>query len=187
MLISSDVNVIANIIAQGGLVAYPTEAVFGLGCDPHNQATVQRLLGIKQRPVEKGLIVIAAQRSQLTHYIVPPDRALEVQLAQTWPGATTWLIEASQSVPVWIRGSHSTIAVRVSAHPACQQLCLATQSALVSTSANPASYEPARTIATLCDYFSDTDIDAIFDAPLGQSLQPTEIRDSRSNRIIRPS
>lgn len=187
MLISSDVNVIADIIRQGGLIAYPTEAVFGLGCDPRNQAAVQRLLFIKQRSIEKGLIVIAAQHSQLSDYIVLPDRALAVQLAQTWPGATTWLIEASQSAPVWIRGSHSTIAVRVSAHPACQQLCLATQSALVSTSANPTSYEPARTIATLCDYFSDTDIDAIFDAPLGQSLQPTEIRDSRSNRIIRQS
>ena len=187
MLISSDVNVIANIIRQGGVVAYPTEAVFGLGCDPQNQAAVQRLLRIKQRPVEKGLIVIAAQRSQLTDYIIPPDRVLEAQLAQTWPGATTWLIEANKSVPVWIRGSHRTIAVRISAHPACQQLCLASQSALVSTSANPTSNEPARTIETLCDYFSDTDIDAIFDACLGQSLQPTEIRDSRNNQLIRSS
>jgi L-threonylcarbamoyladenylate synthase len=190
MLITSEVTQIAAIIAQGGIVAYPTEAVFGLGCDPNNQAAVQRLLTLKQRPIEKGLIIIAANLAQLTDYILPLDAKLDAQLAKTWPGAVTWLLPASRATPCWITGQHSSIAVRVSAHDACQQLCQVYGKAIVSTSANPSECMPARSISAVQAYFNkgtNDRVDAIFDAPLGEYSQPTEIRDALTQQLIRCS
>lgn len=184
MLISSDATKIAEIIQQGGVVAYPTEAVFGLGCDPNNQQAVERLLKVKQRSVDKGLILIASEFEQLSNYITPLDNKLKKKVFATWPGPVTWLLPASNHAPNWITGKHTSIAVRISNHPACQQLCHAFSQALISTSANPCQQTPAKTIQAVIDYFQDT-IDAVFDAPIGEKAMPTEIRDGLTGKIIR--
>jgi len=215
MLISTDVNEIAAIIQQGGIVAYPTEAVFGLGCDPHNPAAVQRLLALKQRSEAKGLIVIAANIAQLANYIsdditdhgcesdcnskrVLKKHTLEKTVSSKQNSPTTWLVPANEKVPKWITGQYSSVAVRISTHPACQQLCLAVAYPIISTSANPSGCEPARDIATLQAYFASsrqdpknqnkpisTGIDAIFNAPLGNYQRPSIIRDAMTNQILR--
>lgn len=186
MLISSDATKIAEVIQQGGVIAYPTEAVFGLGCDPRNQQAVERLLEIKQRSMDKGLILIAAEFEQLSNYLIPLNSSLKNKVFATWPGPVTWLLPASSHTPNWITGKHSSIAVRISSHPACQQLCHAFAQPLISTSANPSQQLPAKTIQAVVGYFQDT-VDAIFDAPIGEKAMPTEIRDGLSGRVVRES
>lgn len=128
----------ATVLQSGGVVAYPTEAVWGLGCDPRNEAAVLQLLAIKQRTVDKGLILIASHLDQLRTFLdlaaVPTDHLAAV--LATWPGPHTWVMPASSDAPRWITGAHDGIAVRISAHPTVIDLCNAFGGALVSTSAN---------------------------------------------------
>lgn len=139
---------------QGGIVAYPTEGVFGLGCDPNNYKTVKRLLRIKQRPVSKGLILIASDAEQLKPFVTEiPDKALG-----TWPGPVTWLLAANSGTPYWLTGKHASIAVRVTAHPVASALCKAFGSAIVSTSANRSGQHPTLTYRDACRRFDTSEI-----------------------------
>jgi L-threonylcarbamoyladenylate synthase len=172
------------VLKRGGVIAYPTEAVFGLGCDPLNADAVKRILHIKGRDAEKGLILIAADYQQLKPFITSLDQETEKTLLASWPGPVTWLIPANQSVSQSLRGSHSTLAVRVSDHPLVQELCRAFGGAIVSTSANPAGKEPARTARQVKDYFKDQ-LDAIVEGQTGGLDKPTEIRDAITGEVIR--
>ncbi len=129
-------------INAGQVIAYPTEAVFGLGCDPLNEAAVLNLLALKKRPVEKGLILIASSLSQLEPYL-QLNKAILSRVQSTWPGPVTWIIPAQPWVPEWLTGKHSSLAVRVSSHPLVQLLCTAIGEPLVSTSANTHAKSPA--------------------------------------------
>ena len=173
-------------LQQGGVIAYPTESVFGLGCDPDNAQAVQRILDLKQREADKGLILIAAEFSQLEKYLQPIDDDKRQPVLASWPGPYTWLWPVKDEVSALVRGQHPTLAVRVSAHPLVQQLCRSFGKAIISTSANPAGVDPARNADEVKSYFQDQ-LDYIIDAPVGASAQPTEIRDVMSNKVIRPA
>lgn len=195
MLLSDDPEAIAALIRQGGVVAYPTEAVFGLGCDPQQLDAVKRILQIKQRPAEKGMILLASEWSQLADYTLPLTTKTEQQVMATWPGAVTWLLAANPNVSSWVRGQHQTIACRITAHEPSRALIDACDHAIISTSANPAGLESARCVEDVQQYFSGdasanksaNKIDGIFIAPIGKNRAPSEIRDSISGRIIRPA
>lgn len=171
-------------LLRGGILAYPTEAVFGLGCDPDDPWAVQRLLALKQRSVEKGLILIAAEFDQLARYVSPlaPDRMEEI--LASWPGPSTWLLPASPHTPYWLTGDHDSLAVRVTAHPLARALCRAWGAPLVSTSANPGGKPPARSPLQVRRYFDDR-IDRILTGALGDSQRPTSIRDGRTGNLLR--
>lgn len=168
----------------GGVIAYPTEAVYGLGCDPLNARAVQRLLELKQRPLAAGLILIAADFSQIEPFLDNLPPALRRRIGATWPGPITWLLPARPETPVWLRGRHATLAVRVTAHPGSAALCRAFGGALVSTSANPRGREPARCPLQVQRYFRDS-IDYLVPGPLGQRQRPSEIRDARTGKVLR--
>ena len=125
----------AQIIQAGGVVAYPTESVYGLGCDPFNESAVMHLLAIKERPVSKGLILIGADLSQLAPYLRLTDSEDE-QLAGQWPAPRTYLVEAGENVPAWVRGAFSKVAVRVPDHPLTLALVGELGNPIISTSAN---------------------------------------------------
>jgi L-threonylcarbamoyladenylate synthase len=176
----------AQAVHDGGVIAYPTEAVYGLGCDPLNSQAVLRLLALKQRPMEKGLILIAADQTQLAPYLAPLDNEQQTKLDATWPGPVTWLIPARAETPLWLRGLHDTIAVRVTAHPLAAALCRELGHALVSTSANPAGKTSARSALKVRQYFGNQ-LDFVLHGPLGNQITPTEICDLDTGRIIRPA
>jgi L-threonylcarbamoyladenylate synthase len=174
------------VLRQGGVIAYPTEAVWGLGCDPYDEAAVTRLLQIKQRPVEKGLIVVAAELEPLRPLLelpaLPPSRLAEVLVS--WPGPHTWVLPAAAQAPRWITGAHRSIAVRISAHPQVAALCRAWGGALVSTSANRGGEPPARQHAELDPHLLAL-LDGVIDGKTGGLAQPTPIRDAVSGEILR--
>ena len=176
----------AEVIRSGGVVAYPTEAVWGLGCDPFDEGAVHRLLAIKQRSVEKGLILIAATLEQLKPLIdvaaVPTERLTEV--LSSWPGPHTWIMPATAQAPRWVTGAHRGIAVRVSQHPVVVGLCQAYGGALVSTSANLGG-QPAVRHHDALDPALLQRVDALVPGETGGLERPTAIRDALTGESLR--
>lgn len=170
------------VIRNGGVIAYPTEAVYGLGCDPLNPAAVYRLLEMKHRPVEKGLILIASRIEQLGPFIRPDGDGL-ARARQSWPGPHTWLLPAAPELPYWINGGRDTVACRVTAHPIASALCEHIGHALISTSANRTGQRPART--SLEVRMRCPGVDHIICGGLGDLETPTPIRDARSGAQLR--
>ena len=176
----------AAVLHGGGVIAYPTEAVWGLGCDPFNANAVQRLLALKQRPATKGMIVIAATVEQVLPHLhwdaLPAARREEV--IASWPGPVTWLLPCRPDVPDWLRGEHDTLAVRITAHPVAAALCRVFDGAIVSTSANRAGEPPARRFGELSDPLL-AGLAGHVAGETGDLAKPTVIRDARSGEIVR--
>jgi len=125
-----------SILRSGGLIAYPTEGVFGLGCNPFDGAAVARLLALKQRPIHKGLILISDCIERLEPFFGPLTADQRQRLRSRWPGPMTWTVRHNGTLPDWITGGRATVAVRVTAHPVAANLCSQFGQPLVSTSAN---------------------------------------------------
>ncbi|HEY4145761.1 L-threonylcarbamoyladenylate synthase [Pinirhizobacter sp.] len=175
------------LLREGGVLAYPTEAVFGLGCDPRNEAAFARIFELKQRPAGMGVLLIASDFSQVEPYIDLEAVPLPVldQAWATWPGPHTWVFPRAKTVPAWIAGTHPGIALRVTAHEPAAALCRAFGGALVSTSANVHG-QPAALGTSELEQAFDVGLDGILDAPLGGLDRPTPIRDALTGAIIRP-
>lgn len=176
----------AQVLRSGGVIAYPTEGVWGLGCDPFDVEAVARLLDLKQREPAKGLILVAADFTQIEPYLAPLTDIQCERLRTTWPGPHTWLVPHNGSIPAWISGGRSTVAVRVSAHPLVAALTRAFGGPLVSTSANPSTRPPARSALRVRCYFPGA-LDYVLPGRLGGQRGPTPIRDLDSGDLRRGS
>ncbi len=171
-------------LRAGGIVAYPTEAVFGLGCDPLNEAAITQLLSLKQRPKHKGLILIAGALSQFGNYIDLESLPNYPAVQNSWPGPNTWLLPCLSSVPDWLTGDHDTLALRLTACKPVIALCEAFGGAIVSTSANLSGQPPALTADEVNQTLSDR-IAYTVEGNTDGLTQVTPIRDARSGRQIR--
>ena len=174
----------AEAVRRGEVIAYPTEAVFGLGCDPYNPGAVAELLLLKQRPVEKGLIVIGADWQQLAPLVAPVNKQDLAQIQSDWPGAITWLLPISDQTPTWLFGEHDTLAVRIPGHPLARQLCRSAGIPLVSTSANPGGLPPSRSAFTCRHYFGN-ELGYILNGPTGGLSNPSQIRNLKAGKVVR--
>ena len=175
----------ASCLQNGGIIGYPTEGVWGLGCDPFNEDAVRKLLLLKQRPVEKGLILVAGTMKQVEPLLKSLNSAQLNLLTTTWPGPVTWLLpDTDQFIPPWIKGKFATVAIRVSAHPSVQQLCSAFGGPIVSTSANPSDRSPARTRLRVLTWFGDS-IEYVLPGKLGGQRGPSTIHDLATSSVIR--
>jgi L-threonylcarbamoyladenylate synthase len=178
----NDVTQAYPFIQDGKIIAYPTEAVYGLGCDPFNQVAVSLLLGLKQRPADKGLILLIADWVQLEPLIQPISDAFLAPVKATWPGSVTWVFPKSHLVPSWLSGGRDTIAIRMSAHPIAH--ALAKHGPIVSTSAN-FSGEPSVTSIEALEAQFPLGIDAVICGALGGEKQPSRIFDLLSGQQLR--
>jgi len=170
-------------LKRGGLIAYPTESCYGLGCDPDNRNAVQRLLKLKQRPQHKGLILIAASYHQVARYLQLLTPAEQRQLHEAGAQAITCLMPAHHSAPRWLRGMYDTLAVRITAHRQAVRLCRGVNSALVSTSANRSGQRPAKTYAQ-CQRLFGCKV-WVLPGRVGKRKKPSTIRMWENNKIIR--
>jgi len=171
-------------LRAGHIIAYPTEAVFGLGCDPRNESAVRKLLSLKGRREAAGFVLIASEFSQLQPWIATTRASLIDKAMQTWPGPVTWLFPRADDVPDFVAGKHDTIAVRITAHAPSRALCDAFGGALISSSANHTAAKPARSAGEVEDYFGHY-LGGILTGPLGGAEHPSEIRDLVSDKLLR--
>lgn len=174
---------LASHLKQGGLIAYPTESCYGLGCDPRNVRAVQRLLRLKQRRQEKGLILIAAEYTQVAPYVLPLSLTQQQHLQAAGAQATTYLLPTRPSTSHGLRGVHDTLAVRLTAHAFAKDLCRGVRSALVSTSANRAGQKSSKTYAACRKLFGDRVW--VLRGMIGKNKKPSTIRTWSDERIIR--
>ena len=172
-------------LRAGGVIAYPTEAVWGLGCDPANDTALQKLLTLKQRDADKGLILVAAELEHLGSLLHSLSLAQRRQLLADRPGPVTWLVPHSGLINPLVCGRFDTVALRISRHPVVSALCRGFGGPLVSTSANTQGRQPARDPATVRRYFGGS-IDYLLAGAVGDAKRPSEIRDLVSGRVIRP-
>jgi len=173
------------VILRGGVVAYPTEAVYGIGCLPFAEEALVRVIAIKQRDARKGLIVVASELEQLEPLAELPDGPIGERIRAGWPGPLTWVVPARHGVSALLTGGRATIAVRVSDHPIVRRLCRRTGSALVSTSANRSGRRPAVS-ALAVRHRLGRELDCVLAGPLGANTRPTEIRSGATGAVLRP-
>ena len=177
---------VVKALNNGDVIAYPTEGVFGVGCDPDNEFALHQLLKVKQRPREKGLILIAASIEQLLPYIdlaqLNNDQINRIKF--TWPGPVTWIVPVNKNTLPLVTGQFDSIAVRVSAHPQVKAICSAFGKPITSTSANLSGYEPCRTVLEVEEQLGDLGV-VVFQGEIGNRTQPTEIRDAKTGETLR--
>lgn len=172
------------VLERGGVVAHPTEAVFGLGCDPLREDAVDRLLQLKGRPRQQGLIVIASGFEQLRGLLDTSDEEAVNRALATWPGPVTWVFPARDHVPEWLTGGRRSLAVRVTEHPVANALCAAFGRPVVSTSANRSGEEALREADDVRRVFGEG-VDYVIEGAVGGRERPSEIRDARTGEILR--
>ena len=178
-------NQIVRVLKEENVIAYPTEAVFGVGCNPDSETAVMRLLELKQRPIDKGLILIAASFDQLKPYIddsMLTDAQREAVFAR-WPGPVTFVFPAPATTPRWLTGRFDSLAVRVTDHPLVVALCQAYGKPLVSTSANLSGLAPCRTVEEVRAQFGEDF--PVVEGNTGGRLNPSEIRDALTGEQFR--
>ena len=188
-MITSSISEAAQLLKQGQVLAYPTEAVWGLGCDPFNQQAFQNILELKHRPIEKGVILLAGHLGQVEHLLQSLAPKIRKQVIDSWTDrvpterATTWLLPADEHIPIWIKGQHPLVAVRVTTHPLCVKLCNAFGGFIVSTSANPAGLNPAQNLEQAQGYFGPSL--NYLEGDLGLSQEPSRILNALTGEVIR--
>jgi L-threonylcarbamoyladenylate synthase len=174
----------ARIVRRGGVVAYPTEAVFGLGCLPRHRVAVERVLAIKRRSWRKGLLLIGADLAQLERFVELPPEPRRREVLASWPGAVTWVLAAKAHAPRWITGGRDSVAVRLTDHPLARELCRRVGQPIVSTSANRTRRPPFKRLLPLRRELGPA-VDYVLAGPLGGLERPTPIRDGRTGHVLR--
>jgi len=172
------------MLKSGKVIAYPTEAVYGLGCDINNKQAVKKIINIKKRAPNKGLIIIASDIEQLKPYIGQLTEEQWKILKTSWPGPHTWVVPKSNKLLDSIHGDFDSVAVRVTAHPVARKLCELFGSPIVSTSANVEGDTPLKDNIEVYQAFGDA-IDYIVPGRVGDNDKPTSITDLITGNIIR--
>lgn len=176
----------SNMFYGGGVFSYPTESVYGLGCDPWNADAVSELLTLKRRNPSKGLILLASSENQLAPFVSLRRESDLKKIRSTGNKPVTWLVPVSEETPWWISGNHASVAVRITEFEPVVQLCNSVDSALVSTSANLGGRPACRNSVSVRQLF-ENQLDMLLSGPTGGVPMPSEIRDFYSNKVVRPS
>ena len=172
-----------NYLKTGKIIAYPTESIYGIGCDPYNYNAVKKVYEIKNRPNNKPMILIASDIKQIEHLV--DHNTINQSVIDSWPGHTTWLLPASSSCPQWLYDKVSKkVAIRVSAHTTVASICNNFDKPIISTSANKSMDDPITRIEKIRDTF-DNEVDFIVEGCLGNELKPSVIRDLETGKVIR--
>jgi L-threonylcarbamoyladenylate synthase len=182
--VNGDIEALRTHLRLGGLVAYPTESCYGLGCDPRNVRALKRLIRLKGRSAAKGLLLIADHFKRLQAFVRPLNADDRARMRRSWPGPVSWVVPASAACPPLLTGGRATIAIRVTAHPIAARLCRSLGMALVSTSANKSGKKPAQTAAECRRIFGARV--RVIDGRIGQRRRPSTLIDLATGTVLRP-
>ena len=183
-MMTTDLNPAISALRAGGVIACPTEAVWGLSCDPENDAALAHLMRIKERDPAKGVILVAASMEQFRPWLRQLPLAMHAPLAASWPGPNTWLVPDYGLSHGLVRGAHDRVALRVTDHPVMKALCEAFGGPLVSTSANRSGEPPAMSAAEITAIFGD-EVAQVVQGELGGNAKPSTIRDLATGKVMR--
>lgn len=175
---------LARYLKRGGVIAYPTESCYGLGCDPRNPRALWRLVRLKGRSASMGLLLIADRFKRLQPFIRPLRPSDLARVKRTWPGPVSWVVPASAACLPLLTGGRPTIAVRVTAHPDAARLCRSMRMALVSTSANKTGQKPAKTAAECRRIFGARV--RVIAGRIGTRKRPSTLIDLATGTLLRP-
>ena len=177
---------ISDAIVKGKIIAYPTESVFGIGCDPENEQSINKIIEIKNRGKQKGLIIIADEVKKLSKFIHKDYLDLFIKKSDIESKPTTWIVPSSKHVLNLVKGEDSSVALRITQHPIASRICKYSNKAIISTSANISNKTPAKNSNEILMQFGE-EIDIIVDERVGDSIKPTQIVDLITNKVIRES
>ncbi len=183
-VLTADNPMVIDCLDGGGVIAYPTEGVMGIGCDPFNEDAVEKIRQLKARPKVQGMICVASSWDQCAHWVMPVSEARMAEIEISWPGPVTWVFEASELAPEAVCAEDGTVAIRVSAHPVVQQLCDAFSGALVSTSANARSEAPCLDATAVAQLWGDQ-LCAIVLGDLQTPGQASTIKEAATGKLFR--
>jgi L-threonylcarbamoyladenylate synthase len=171
-------------LASGGVIAYPTETLYGLGCDPFNGHAALRLIDLKQRNIDQGLILVASHFEQLESLLCPLTTAVRKRIARPGKPPVTWVLPCLPGIPAWLRGKHDSLAVRVSNHPVTTALCTHWGGPLVSSSANIHGKRAATSPLAVRKAFNGQ-LDYILHGTHGSTNKPSQIRSGLTGQLLR--
>lgn len=178
-------NRLIHAVSRGAVFGYPTDTIWGFGCHPLIANSVSRILQIKNRAPDKGLILLSSRLEYCAAYLAVDMEQLEsIRLPCAQP--TSWLVPASAFCPPWIRGNFPTVAIRITDHPLLQVLCDRLEAPMVSTSANRAGRATVRNSLQLRKQFGD-ELDFIVTGFAPGSGRPSEIKSLSSGITVRSS
>jgi len=170
-------------LKSGGIIAYPTEAVYGIGCDPYNKNSVKKITQIKKRESRKSYILVASELSQLSNLI--NINSLSEEVLNSWPGHNTWLIKPKKNIPSWLMDNENgLIAIRVSSHPEIVELCQFFKNPIISTSANISGNKILKNHHDVEKIFG-SDLDYLVLGNVGEHPEPSIIKDMKTGKVIR--
>jgi L-threonylcarbamoyladenylate synthase len=172
-------------IEEGGVIAYPTDTVYGLGCNPFNAAAVLHLLALKQRSPEHGVILVGNDLQQFQPLLQPLNQSTVSRITRNTGKPVTWVLPCLPDTPAWLTGLHETLAVRITRHPVAAALCEHWGGPLVSTSANIRGRTPATSPLSVRKIFNGQ-LDYILHGPAGATNVPSTIRDGLTGEVLRP-
>ncbi|MCE2705529.1 MAG: L-threonylcarbamoyladenylate synthase [Proteobacteria bacterium] len=170
-------------LIRGGVIAYPTESCYGLGCDPYNYKAIRSLIKLKRRDKTKGLIVIAGKNHQVDKLIKPLDDDTATELKQYWPGAFSLILDIKPNIPSNLSGKHKSVAVRVSKQKQVIQLCNYLDSAIVSTSANKSQLKSIKTYRECLRKFGNKVL--VLPGVIGFAKNPSKIINLKTKQVLR--
>jgi len=182
--VNGDIEALRTHLKRGGVIAYPTESCYGLGCDPRNVRALKRLIRLKGRSAAKGLLLVADHFKRLQAFVRPLNADDRARMRRSWPGPVSWVVPASAACPPLLTGGRATIAIRVTAHPIAARLCRSLGMALVSTSANKSGKKPAQTAAECRRIFGARV--RVIDGRIGQRRRPSTLIDLATGTVLRP-
>ncbi|HKP32186.1 MAG TPA: L-threonylcarbamoyladenylate synthase [Chitinophagaceae bacterium] len=132
---STDIEKCVEVIKAGGLILYPTDTIWGIGCDATNEQAIDKIYQLKNRPASKSMIILVAEERDVLQYVASPDLRLFDYL-QTVERPTTVIYESAVGLPSNIINEDGSIAIRITQDPFCRHLIKRLRKPIVSTSAN---------------------------------------------------
>ncbi|WP_455367438.1 L-threonylcarbamoyladenylate synthase [[Eubacterium] cellulosolvens] len=173
----------AKIISEGGIIIYPTDTVYGLGCDPFNQIALKRILKIKKGRRKPFPILVATKKDAMN--IVQWNDWAEKLTSRFWPGQLTIILKSLSVFPPEVTAGGDSLAVRVPNNMTTQGLLRLCQGLLIGTSANPSGLQPCTTAQDAAVTLGDQ-VDLIIDGGTATTTTPSTVIDLSNNfKIIR--